>query len=170
MLHWYLVRAKPNAEGTALGNLERQGYAVYLPRVSQSLPFRGRWRDRIVPLFPGYLFLGLDRGRQALGPVRSTPGVIGAVRFGAQYAEVPDAVILGLRARASAETGLHRLSLPKRLARGAPVRIHAGPFDGLEGIFQRECGADRAIVLLSVLGQSASVRVPVANVLARAAA
>jgi transcriptional antiterminator RfaH len=170
MLRWYLVRTKPNAETTALRNLERQRYETYLPRLSQSLPWRGQWRDRVVPLFPGYLFLGLDEGRQALAPVHSTVGVAGVVRFGASYALVPEAVLRDLRARANPATGLHRLALPARLAPGTPVRIVAGPFDGLEGVFQREAGDERAIVLLSVLGQSASVGVPAGNVVPRRAA
>ena len=170
MLRWYLVRTKPNAEASALRNLVRQGYEVYFPRLSQSLPHRGRWRDRIVPLFPGYLFLGLDEGRQALAPVRSTTGVACAVRFGSSYAIVPDAVILDLLSRADPETGLHRLSPPEQLMPGTHVRILAGPFDGLEGVFQRDCGAERAIVLLSVLGQPVGVSVPSASVVARHAA
>lgn len=170
MLRWYLVRTKPNAESTALRNLERQRYEAYLPRLSRSLPWRGQWRDRVVPLFPGYLFLGLDEGRQALAPVRSTVGVAGVVRFGARYAIVPDGILRDLRARANPETGLHRLALPAQLAPGTPVRVVAGPFDGLEGVFQREAGDDRAIVLLSVLGQSASVGVPSGNVVPRRAA
>ena len=170
MLRWYLVRTKPNAEATALRNLERQRYEAYLPRLSQSLPWRGQWRERVVPLFPGYLFLGLDEGRQALAPVHSTQGVAGVVRFGASYAIVPEGILRDLRARANPATGLHCLALPERLASGAPVRIVAGPFDGLEGVFQRETGDDRAIVLLSLLGQSVSVGVPVGNVVPRRAA
>ncbi|MEX0734707.1 MAG: transcription termination/antitermination NusG family protein [Steroidobacteraceae bacterium] len=170
MLRWYLVRTKPNAEATARVNLDRQGYEVYFPRLAQSLPSRGRWLERVVPLFPGYLFLRLDEGRQPLAPVRSTLGVSCAVRFGPCYAIVPDDVIRELRARANPETGMHRLKLPARLAPGARVRILAGPFDGLEGIFQRESGSDRAIVLLTVLGQTASVGVPVGNVVPRHAA
>ena len=170
MLRWYLIRTKPNAETTAQLNLERQAYEVYFPRLLQFLPCRGRWHERAVPLFPGYLFLRLDEGRQALAPVQSSLGVAGAVRFGARYAIVADEVIRDLRSRADPETGIHRLSLAARLAPGARVRILAGPFDGLEGIFERETGADRAIVLLRVLGQTASVRVPVANVVPRHAA
>ncbi len=170
MFRWYLIRTKPNGEATAQTNLERQAYEVYFPCLSQSLLCRGRWRERVVPLFPGYLFLHLDEGRQALAPVQSTLGVTGTVRFGACYAIVPDGVIRDLRARADPATGLHRLSLTAGIAAGARVRILAGPFDGLEGIFERETGADRAIVLLRVLGQTASVRVPVANVVPRYAA
>jgi len=170
MLRWYLVRTKPNAEATALANLDRQGYEVYFPRLLQSMPCRGRWRERVVPLFPGYLFLRLDEGHQPLAPVRSTLGVASAVRFGPSYAIVPDEVIRELRARANPDTGMHRLTLPPRLATGALVRILAGPFEGFEGIFQREAGSDRAIVLLGVLGQTASVGVPVGNVVPRRAA
>lgn len=170
MQRWFLVRSKPNAEGTALRNLERQGYEAYLPRLSQLLPWRGHWRDRVVPLFPGYLFVALDEGSQALAPVHSTLGVASVVRFGASYAIVPNEIVRELRSRANLETGLHRLALPARLAPGARVRIVAGPFDGLEGVFQREAGDDRAIVLLSVLGQSASVGVPAGSVVPRHAA
>lgn len=170
MQHWYLVRTKPNAETTAQANLDRQGYELYFPRLAQALLCRGRWRERIGPLFPGYLFLRLDEGRQPLAPVRSTPGVACAVRFGLHYAIVPDEVIRDLRARANPETGMHRLNPGMQLAPGARVRILAGPFDGLEGIFQRVSGSDRAIVLLSVLGQTASVAVPLGNVVSRRAA
>jgi transcriptional antiterminator RfaH len=170
MLRWYLVRTKPNAEATAEANLARQGYELYLPRLLQSMPCRGRWRERVVPLFPGYLFLRLDEGRQPLAPVRSTLGVSSAVRFGPSYAIVPDEVVRELQARANPETGMHRLNLPRRLAPGAQVRILAGPFEGLEGIFQREAGSDRAIVLLRLLGQTASVGVAAGNLVPRHAA
>lgn len=170
MLRWYLVRTRPKSESTAQTNLGRQGYEVHCPQLLQSTPCRGRWRERIVPLFPGYIFLRLDEGRQPLAPVRSTQGVASAVRFGPSYAIVPDAVIQELRARANSETGLHRLNLPARLAPGARVRVIAGPFEGLEGVFQRETGSGRAIVLLAVLGQTASVGVPADNVAARHAA
>jgi transcriptional antiterminator RfaH len=170
MLRWYLIRTKPNAESTAEVNLDRQGYEVYCPRLVQSMPCRGRWRERVVSLFPGYLFLRLDEGRQLLAPVQSTLGVASAVRFGPSYAIVPDTVVQELRERANPETGMHRLKLPARLVPGARVRILAGPFEGLEGIFQRETGSERAIVLLHVLGQIASVGVRVSNVVPRHAA
>jgi transcriptional antiterminator RfaH len=170
MQRCYLVRTKPNAEDTARRNLERQGYEAYLPRLSHSLRWRGRWRDRVVPLFPGYLFVGVDEGRQALAPVHSTIGVAGIVRFGACYAIVPDKIVGELRALENPATGLHRLAVPTRLAPGSQVRIVAGPFEGLEGVFQREAGEDRAIVLLSVLGQWCSVGVPARSLVPRHAA
>ena len=100
MLRWYLVHTKPLSEAIAQANLERQGYQVYLPRLAQSVLGRHPRRERITPLFPRYLFLRLREGSQPLGPVRSSVGVRGVVRFGFRYAVVADDVICRLQARA----------------------------------------------------------------------
>lgn len=170
MLRWYLIHTKPSRESLAEANLQRQGYTVHLPRMLQSVRRHGQWRECIAPLFPRYLFLQLSEGRQALSPVRSSLGVAGIVRFGANYAIVPDQIITELRLRADPETGLHRLANRPVLARGATVHITAGPFEGLDGVFEREAGSARVVVLLNLLGQDASVRVPADFVLAGYAA
>lgn len=165
MLRWYLIHTKPSAEALAETHLDRQGYQVYLPRIAQAVLRGGRWRERIGALFPGYLFLRLNEGRQALAPVRFTTGVANVVRFGSRYTVVPEQIIRDLRARADPVSGLHRLNRPRELLPGTPVRIRMGPLDGLEGIFERVAGEDRIVVLLKLLGQCASVCVPVDSVL-----
>jgi transcriptional antiterminator RfaH len=160
MTRWYLVHTKPGGELTAQANLSRQNYEVYLPRILQPSRRDGRWRDRIAALFPRYLFLRLHEGWQSLGPVRSSVGVSGIVRFGLQYAVVPDEIVSGLRAREEPDTGLHRMTRPPALTPGETVGINGGPFDGLQGIFERDAGADRVIVLLRLLGHEVAVRVP----------
>jgi len=165
MLRWYLIHTKPAAELVAETNLERQGYEVYYPQVSRSVRRRQRWIDQIVALFPRYLFLRLDEGAQSLAPVRSTTGVACVVRFGFGYAVVPDRLISDLRARADADTGLHRLYPSLGLVPGMPVHVSMGPFEGLEGVFERVVGADRVIVLLKLLGQMAKVQVSMDSVM-----
>ena len=169
MLRWYLIRTKPAGESLAVTNLDRQGYEVYWPRAVHTVRCNGRWRDRIGSLFPGYLFLRLNEGKQALNPVNSTVGVLGVVRFGSRYTVVPGQVIRDLRARADPNTGLHRLSHTSTLKAGTVVRIKTGPFDGLEGVFERHAGAERVVVLLKVLGQNASVCFSVDSILLRPA-
>jgi transcriptional antiterminator RfaH len=167
MQSWYLIHTKLSVETLAERNLNRQGYEVYLPRALQAVRRSGQWRDRIVALFPRYLFLHLSEGLQALSPVHSTVGVADIVRFGSQYAIVPDRVIHGLRVRADPGSGLHRLNSGVRLAPGDAVRIGMGPFDGLEGVFEREAGVDRVVVLLKLLGQDASVCVSLDSIVLR---
>jgi transcriptional antiterminator RfaH len=165
MLRWYLIYTKPSNEALAFKNLMRQRYDVYLPRVAQTVRRAGRRYERVGALFPRYLFLRLNQGEQALAPVASTVGVAGIVRFGCRYTVVPDEVICDLQARADPVTGLHRLNCGSKVARGAAVRIRMGPFDGLEGVFEREVGADRVVVLLALLGRSAPVCVPADSVM-----
>jgi transcriptional antiterminator RfaH len=159
-LRWYLIHTKPARESLAQSNLQRQGYEVYLPRVLQCVRRRGRSCERISPLFPRYLFLRLSEGRQALSPVRSSFGVATIVRFGMSYAIVPDRIIAELMLRADPASGLHHLTGPPSLVRGAPVHISMGPFEGLSGVFERAAGSARVVVLLNLLGQDAPVRVP----------
>jgi transcriptional antiterminator RfaH len=159
LLRWYLIYTKPLGEDVARLNLERQGYEVYFPRVEGRRRRHTRWSNNVVPLFPRYLFLRLDEGRQPLGPVRSSVGVAKIVRNGSAYAIVPDELIRDLQARADDSTGLHLLNRP-HLATGTPVTVLMPPFDGLQGIFERELGADRVMVLITLLGHQARLRVP----------
>ena len=160
-MSWYLVHTKPSGEVVAQANLERQAYEVYFPRLKQTARYRGGWRERVGALFPGYIFLRLDEGRQALDPVRSTLGVAAVVRFGARYSVVPDAVITDLRKRADPRTGLHMLNHRVSLSPGTPVRVLEGPFAGLECVFERAVGAERVLVLLNLLGRETRVHLSV---------
>jgi transcriptional antiterminator RfaH len=159
------VLTKPSSEKVAVTHLARQGFETYLPRLQKKVLKGARWTERVAALFPRYVFVRLDVRSQALAPVRSTRGVSGLVRFGEEAAVVPDGVIDTLVRRADPDTGLHHLanSRPKP---GAPVSVVSGPFAGLEGIFERESGEARAIILLSLLGQSTPVCVNSAFVVA----
>ncbi len=170
MLRWYLILTRPSSERIAEANLERQGYDVYLPRIVKAMRRNGSRRESVVALFPRYLFLRLHEGRQVLSPVHSSVGVSAVVRFGSRYAIVPDHIIRNLHEREDPETGLHRLTGPPLLTIGMPVRVIMGPFDGLEGVFEREEGAQRVVVLLKLLGQDVPVRTPAAFVLPSCAA
>ncbi len=160
MLRWYLIHTKPAGEAAAQSHLERQGYQAYFPKLLRRQLRQGSWRQRIVALFPRYLFLRLDEGRQSMSPVRSTVGVSGVVHFGTSYKVVSDAVIRDLQQREDPATGAHVLAGRAALARGSVVTIASGPFCGLDAVFECESGADRVVVLLKLLGQEVAVRVP----------
>lgn len=164
-MRWYLIHTKPTREAVAEANLRRQGYEVYYPQLLRPTRARGQWVDRISSLFPRYLFLRLSVGHQAIAPVRSTVGVASIVRFGGEYTVVPDATVENLRMRADPETGLHSLHGRSVFESGSNVRIVAGVFDGLEGVFQRESGDERVVLLLGLLGRDTLVQVPAAFVL-----
>jgi transcriptional antiterminator RfaH len=155
---WYVVCCKPRQESIAKENLQRQGFEVYLPRISTRQRKRNRWVDSIQMLFPRYLFIRADRRRQSTAAIRSTRGAVGLVRFGLEPAVVPDQVIDAIVAREDLETGLH-VSTCREFQAGERVTMLEGPFAGLEGVFAREDGVERAILLVELLGKASRVRV-----------
>lgn len=169
MLRWFLVFTKPAGEETARVNLERQGYRTYYPRLLRHCLRRGCWVEQVVSLFPRYLFVQIDTTSQSLAPVHSTLGVTNVVRFGTESTVVPDAVVENLIGRADPESGLHHLGPSRPLVPGARVSIVGGAFEGLDGIFERDDGGERVIVLLTLLGRKTPVRMPAGFVLPGAA-
>jgi transcriptional antiterminator RfaH len=155
---WYVVCCKPRQESIAKEHLQRQGFEVYLPRISARQRQRNRWVDSIQVLFPRYLFIRADRRRQSTASVRSTRGAVGLVRFGVEPAVVPDQVIEAIIAREDAATGLHIKACPEFRV-GEKVTMLEGPFAGLDGVFAREDGVERAILLIELLGKASRVRV-----------
>ena len=155
---WYAVCCKPRQESVAEENLARQGFRVYLPRISIRKHTRGQWRNQIEALFPRYVFVQLDALLQSTTSIRSTRGAVGLVRFGGQAATVPDAVITRLLERQEKSSGLH-IYRPDDFKRGEPVRMIDGPLAGIDGVFAEADGDLRVIVMLDFLGKANEVKV-----------
>ena len=145
---WYAVATKVRDEAVAKANLERQDYQVFLPTISLKKRRRGRWTPVTEPLFPGYLFVSLALGADDPAPIRSTVGCIGLVRFGQTHTPVPSTLIAALRA-----TSEGPIDAPSPFKQGDKVRLIAGPFAGIEAVFDMPRGEDRAQVLLELLGK-----------------
>ena len=145
---WYAVATKARDEAIAKANLERQDYQVFLPTISLKKRRRGRWVHVTEPMFPGYLFVSLALGADDPAPIRSTVGCIGLVRFGQHHTPVPSSLIAALQ---GASDGA--LDTPLPFSQGDKVRLIAGPFAGIEAVFDMPRGEDRAQVLLELLGK-----------------
>lgn len=134
-LPWTVVATHPQAERWAEQNIARAGYRTYLPMVAV------RKRDRVVrtvfhsvlvPLFPGYLFVVVERG-SPWTPVRYAPGVRSLLvgGNGLQYCRAGDCEALqaGERDRRTPPT---RQDAAWRV--GQACRLGAGVFSGVEGV------------------------------------
>lgn len=163
MLQWFAVLTKPRAERIGRAHLERQGFECRLPMLRRESRGRG-CAAAAEPLFPRYLFLRADPAQHELARVRSTRGVCGLVRFGAEPARVPQPVLDALAARSDAE-GCVRLD-PPELAPGAPVRIVDGPLAGLEAIFRARGADERVQLLVRLVGAERAASVPLRHLAA----
>jgi transcriptional antiterminator RfaH len=166
VITWYAAYTQPNAESKAVEHLARQGYATYLPRYRR---WRRHARQRTLvsrPLFPRYLFVGLDRLTQAWRPIRSTVGVVGLVSAGEAPLPVAGEIIEAVRRRES-EGAFDLHSPAQRLRSGDAVRVTEGPFESMLGRLLGLADHERVYVLLDLLGRS--VRAEVAALAVEAA-
>lgn len=146
MKNWYLVYTKPRKEKLAFYNLQNQFYEVFLPLVKVEKINKGSRRIVEEPLFPRYLFIQLDKfGCQSWAPIRSTFGVSCLVKFGHQFAEVGDELVVWIQQH------LATAPIAERFKSGDLVTITQGPFKGIDAVFKTYDGDERAILLVDFL-------------------
>ena len=154
---WYVIYAKPRKEDSVIFHAQRKGVEVFFPRLL--LPHQLVKRQKIVPLFPSYVFVRVEAPEQ-YDYVRWSPGVKYVVNFNGTPAPVDDYIIQFLKHRADPE-GL--LAVRSTLEAGQQVRLCEGPFAGLIGIIQNPPDArGRVKVLLELLGRQVKVEIPAA--------
>jgi transcriptional antiterminator RfaH len=137
----------PKREAFAAERLRMDhGFEVFLPLVQM--------KRASLPLFNGYLFCRIvDRWRS----INYTLGVLCLVRVGDCPARCPDREIDSLKAMID---GHGYIKLPesrgapvqRKIAIGAKVKVTAGPFGGMSGLYAGMSNRDRERVLLHVLG------------------
>ena len=153
MISWYAVHTQPHAEAKALDNLLRQGYRAYLPRGRTEVRHARRRQLVLRPLFPRYLFTGLDRATMPWRPILSTFGVSSVVRAGGEPAPVPAEIVAKLREREAAGD-FDRPSPGRALRVGELVRVTTGAFEDMLGRLVELRDEARVVVLLELLGRS----------------
>jgi transcriptional antiterminator RfaH len=159
MITWYAAYTQPHAEARALEHLERQGYSTYLPRYRRLVRHARKRAAVLRPLFPRYLFVGLDRLSQRWRPIRSTVGVVGLVTSGDEPVPVAPEIVETLRRR-EGEGAFDLLSPAQRLRAGDAVRVTQGPFEDLIGRLLGMADQERVYVLLELLGRTVRAELP----------
>ena len=143
MKHWYLVKTKSKQENIAILNLENQNFHVYCPYALI--------RNKNEVLFPGYIFIQLDKDTQNWSPIRSTKGVLHFVRFGLSYAKIPDNIIEFIKTNEL--NTAEKLKNINKFKPGDKVQITDGVFKNCIAIFKSYKSDERVILLMNLLGQ-----------------
>lgn len=165
MMQWYAVHTRPASEAKAAEHLGRQGYSTYLPHYRRWVRHARRRVAVLRPLFPRYLFVGIDRAVMNWRPIRSTIGVAGVVCGGDEPVPVAHAVIETLRQR-EREGAFDELAPMRRLAPGDRVRLSEGPLSEWVGRLAAAAPGERVFILFECLGRTVRVEVPETSVVA----
>lgn len=176
---WYAVQTRPRKESAVEAALDGEGVTVLLPRfVFQVGPGargsrkrrRGRPRkdtaprDRVEPMFPGYLFVQLAPSEQEKWQaVRRNPWVVRILGTGEEPVPVPDeAIDIILEKSFGSGIVVFRDGRPawRDLEAGTRVEITQEPFRGLVGILEKPTSGRRRVrVLLQLMGHEVPVEV-----------
>ena len=149
MQKWYLIKTKARQEKKAKQNLEHQGFEVFCPIVKINY--------KLVVLFPGYLFIQLNDEKQNWTPIKSTKGVLYFVKFGANFAKVPNSVIEFIKNNQYITAD--KLRELNQFKHGDKVRISDGPLKNYMAVFQCYRSDDRVMLLMNLLGHEQSLSI-----------
>lgn len=145
---WYVVTAQPGREGVAELHLRRQGFEVWMPRQLRIVSRARRRQEKLVPLFPGYMFVSLDIDRDRWRPINGTFGVRSLLMQGERPLPCPRGLVEGLRAWAGGEGVVKE---QPALRPGDAVCVVSGPLSQMAGKLIRLDDAGRARVLLRIM-------------------
>ena len=149
MKKWYLLKTKPRQEKIALANLENQDYDSYCPYATIN--------NKIVVLFPGYLFIHLDETSDNWGPIRSTKGILNFVRFGLSYAKISNKIIDFIKENEFNTS--QKLKYLNDFKTGDKVQITEGVFKNCVAIFKSFKSDERVILLMNLMGQQQTLNI-----------
>ncbi len=151
--HWFAVYTNCRHEKRVAEHFERRAIEHYLPLYRS----QRRWRDGSkvtldLPLFPGYIFVHIQRSQRVR--VLEVPGVLLIVgRSGSQPTPLPEFEIEILRAALDPT----RVEPFPTLTAGQRVRICTGALTGIEGIVLRRKNSYRVVITLELIMQSIAV-------------
>ena len=111
--------------------------------------------NRLVVLFPGYLFVQLNDKTQNWSPINSTKGVSHFVKFGLNFAKVPTSVIKFIKT--NQHITAEKLKDLNKFKPGDKVQISDGVFKNWVAIFKCYKPDDRVILLMNLLGNEQSL-------------
>lgn len=159
MEEWYVVYTQPSKEEFAKSELINQGYHVYIPRYKKICKHARKTYEVMAPLFPRYVFIGIDPERQRWRSVNGTRGVVSLLTIDQIPAKVPSALIDDLKAQ-ELDGGLLSLACLTAFTQGEKVLITSGSFQGQIAVFEKMSDHERAQLLIDFLGKKMSVNMP----------
>jgi transcriptional antiterminator RfaH len=157
MSFWTVIQTETRREFVAAEHLKRAGYEIYVP----SLQCRSQGIDKIVPLFPSYLFTRVELTNWS--PIRWTIAVVRVLMNGEIPAQLPESAMIDIRKREGPD-GLIKLPRRSWIKGQTRLMVIRGSFRGLNAIYQDSSPRERVQVLLSMLGREVSVELPLRDV------
>jgi transcription antitermination factor NusG len=149
-LLWYVAHTKPRREKKLAEFCERESIAFTLPCYESRRKYRGKSVVFRKPLFPGYVFVQLQKKNvtnlRQNDLVANLLEVFDQDTLERQLKEILIALEMGLVLQVAPDIG-----------EGARVRIKSGPLQGVEGLVEKRQKLNVVLLRLDFINQAAAV-------------
>lgn len=159
MKQWFVVHTQPLKETVAQQHLAEQGFEAYLPRYKKTRRHARKVDEVLAPLFPRYLFIGIDLEVDQWRSVLGTRGVSYLLMTNGQPAVVPSRIIEALKNQETNE-GLVPLNSMALFTKGDKIRVLEGAFKEYVAVFEKMDDKQRVQLLLNCLGREVNISLP----------
>lgn len=157
--NWYALYTCARHEKRVAEQIERRQVSCFLPMYRSVRRWKDRRKELELALFPGYVFVCMSLSNKL--KVLEVPGVVRFVSFDGHPAALPAEEIDALRNRLA---GKGKIEPHPYLRSGRKVRVHSGPFQGLEGIIVRRKDRCRLVFSIDLIQRSLAIEVDEADV------
>lgn len=134
-------------------NLRNQGFTAYCPRVKRTRRHARRFETVSEPLFPGYVFVGIDVSEQPWRSVNGTFGVSRILTDGVRPVALQD----GLVEHLMSVTGTGADGTGHTPQVGQDVRLRTGPFADFVGCIVGMSSGNRVRILLRLMNREITI-------------
>jgi transcription antitermination factor NusG len=149
---WLVVWTESRAEKKVAERIAALGIEPWVPTVTERRRWSDRWREVVLPLFPGYLFAHC--GPDHLHRVLRTPGVLTVVKAGTKPAQLPDTFVASLRqALEFSRVPANAVVEPDAYAVDDEVIVQEGPLAGLRGVVRQLRGGRQLVIWVQEVGR-----------------
>lgn len=149
---WFVFYTKARQEKAFARQLVAMQLPFFLPLVPKENLIRGKKVKSLIPVFGGYVFLFVSEEERVQALTTNRISQILTV-------EDQDQLASDLRNVQQLIAAEAPLTVESRLVAGQPVRIKAGPMEGLEGVVEKRRGQSVLYVAVTMLQQSAMIEI-----------
>ena len=151
---WFAVFTRPQNEKSTARQLELRNIESFLPTFESVRQWKNRQRVRLLlPLFPSYLFVRIDRGDRVR--VLASPGVLKIIGNARGPVPVADAIVQVLRTCCEQR----KIEPYDEFTAGTRVRIKSGAMQGLHGTVVRKNNNLRFVLAIEPINLQATVEI-----------
>ncbi len=159
-MEWYAVHTRSRHEKQVDLFLGRKEIETFLPLVHTLSRRKDRKKHVDIPLFPGYMFVHVEKER--LFDVKYTRGVTRIIGVDIDDpTPIPDKQIMDIKSVLETDVQLDPFPYLKK---GRAVRVKSGPLKGFDGILVERKGHYKLVIQIDLLQKGAAAEVFISDI------